>query len=165
MSLLYNLKDWFSLPDAAKRISIGIDEQISQDDLIQLILEGHLPLSWFIRHIPARRVAPFTLLFGKGFTPAIFPSKEEPDGRVKAIECRHYSIDGEDVIPRLEGPYRLELELCGALKDWVHSFLTGTGGELITIDGFLYPTKKGRFGRSWSTSLLGSTKSLMGKMG
>jgi hypothetical protein len=139
MNLLYNLKDWFSLPDAAKRISLGIDEQVSQDDLIQLILEGHLPLSWYIRHHRAKRVAPFTSLFGEGFPPyldEIYSCKAVGNRGLRSVEWQHYPIDDYDVIHHLDGPYRLELELCEALKDWVHSMLTNTHGKLITIMGF-----------------------------
>jgi hypothetical protein len=55
---------------------------------------------------------------------------------LRSVEWQHYPIDDDDVIHHLDGPYRLELELCEALKDWVHSMLTNTHGKLITIMGF-----------------------------
>lgn len=47
MSKLYKLKEWFSLEDAAKRLSSELGGTVSTDDVLQLIIEGHLPLSWY----------------------------------------------------------------------------------------------------------------------
>ena len=57
MSKLYRLKEWFSLEDAAKRLSSGLGEPVSLDDVLQLVVERHIPLSWYARHVPAERVA------------------------------------------------------------------------------------------------------------
>lgn len=146
---LYTLKSWFSLPDAAERLSSGLGEEVSTNDVLQLVVEGHLPISWYIRHVPARRVAPYTALRGKGFSPEFFqvkddffPDKEFPEDQLiisREWEC----LDGEESVFYLEGPYRLELKYCGALMDWIHAYLTNTGGELISLEGFFVSDNKG----------------------
>lgn len=139
MKKLYTLKSWFSLDDAAERLGSGLGESVTVNDVLQLVVENHLPLSWYARHIPARRVAPYTALFGKGFRPEfneLFPNTlAASEDTLKAIGSWE-PLDGEDAIAYLDGPYRLELEQCGALMDWIHAHLTHTGGELTSIDGF-----------------------------
>lgn len=149
MKKLYTLKSWFSLPDAAERLSAGIGEGVSVNDVLQLVVEDLLPLSWYIRHVPARRVAPYTALRGRGYSPEFFqmqsfffPDKEFPQDRLiisEEWEC----VDGEESIVYLDGPYRLELKYCGALMDWIHAHLTNTGGELISLDGFFVSDNEG----------------------
>lgn len=139
MKKLYTLKSWFSLTDAAERLGAGLGETVTTNDVLQLVVEGHLSLSWYARHIPARRVAPYTALFGRGFRPEfnqLFPNTHETSEDIlKAVESWE-PLDGADAIVYLDGPYRLELEQCGALMDWIHAHLTHTGGELISLDGF-----------------------------
>ena len=158
MSKLYKLKEWFSLEDAAKRLSSGLGEPVGVDDVLQLVIEGHLPLSWFARHVPADRVAQSCYLYH--LVAPIFEREYEPKvyvgpvmwngdyayrthvGFKKGDVLKPYavleweSVHGKQVVERLDGVYRLELAECGAFKEWVHSLLTKTGGELITLVGY-----------------------------
>lgn len=52
-----------------------------------------------------------------------------------------------EVVEHLDGVYQLELTECGALKEWVHSLLTNTGGDLITLDGYFVSDKLGAMWR------------------
>ncbi|VAX08790.1 hypothetical protein MNBD_GAMMA25-2197 [hydrothermal vent metagenome] len=146
MKKLYTLKSWFSLVDAAERLGAGLGESVTVNDVLQLVVEGHLPLSWYTRHIPARKVAPYTALFGRGFRPEfnkLFPNTHETsEDTLKAVESWE-PLDGEDAIVYLDGPFRLELDQCGALMDWIHAHLTHTGGELISLDGFFVSEPNG----------------------
>ena len=149
MKKLYTLKSWFSLGDAAERLGAGLGEGVSVNDVLQLVVEELLPLSWYIRHVPARRVAPYTALLGKGYSHPVVALHNSlyPDDDfyqkhlVRAKEWEY--VDGKKSIVYLEGPYRLELKYCGALMDWIHAHLTNTGGELASIDGFFVSDNEG----------------------
>lgn len=56
MSKLFKLKEWLTLPDAARHLSIAFGEEVSQADVLRLALDGHLRLSVnFVNHAQARR--------------------------------------------------------------------------------------------------------------
>jgi hypothetical protein len=48
MRKLDRLKFWYTLPKAAKRLTITLSESITENDLIQSAAEGYLTPSWFI---------------------------------------------------------------------------------------------------------------------
>ena len=45
MSKLFRLKKWLTLPDAARHLSIVLDEPVSEADVLRLALDRHLKLS------------------------------------------------------------------------------------------------------------------------
>ena len=45
MSKLFNLKEWLTVPDAAKRLSVIFEEEVTEADVLRLSLDGHLKLS------------------------------------------------------------------------------------------------------------------------
>lgn len=45
MSKLFKLKEWLTVPDAARHLSIAFGESVSEADVLQLALDGHLKLS------------------------------------------------------------------------------------------------------------------------
>jgi len=56
MTKLFKLKEWVTLPDAAKYLSLTLDEVVSQVDLLRLVLDKHLTLSvLFVNSVPARK--------------------------------------------------------------------------------------------------------------
>ena len=56
MSRLFKLKEWVTLQDAAKYLSLTLDEEVSQVDLLRLVLDKHLTLSvLFANGAPARK--------------------------------------------------------------------------------------------------------------
>lgn len=171
MSKLYKLKKWFSLEDAAKRLSSGLGESVTTADVLQLVVEGHIPLSWYARHVPAERVAKACLLNYLNPVRQFLEDGKAPEQYVGEVWWHgewayrahtglkdgdvlkpYASLDwtalhGKQVVEHIEGLYRLELGECGALKDWVHSLLTNTGGELITLDGYFVSDAEGTMWR------------------
>ncbi len=146
MKKLYKLKSWFSLADSADRLSAGLGETVTVDDVLQLAIEGHLHLSWYTRHTPALKVVPFTTLYGRGFgseSAYFLLDDNDSSGDVLKAHEGWEALEGEDAIKFLDGPYRLELKFCGALMDWTHAHLTNTGGELISLDGFFVSDPEG----------------------
>ncbi len=45
MSKLFKLKEWLTLPDAAKHLAIAFGEEVGEADVLRLALDGHLKLS------------------------------------------------------------------------------------------------------------------------
>ena len=59
MSKLFKLKEWLSVSDAAKHLTLSFGEKVSEADVLQLALEGHLKLSiHLVNGAYARRCAP-----------------------------------------------------------------------------------------------------------
>lgn len=52
---LFNLKEWLTVPDAAKHLSIVFGEEVGEADVLRLALDGYLKLSVnFVNHAEAR---------------------------------------------------------------------------------------------------------------
>lgn len=63
MKKLFNLKEWLTVPDAARHLSILFGEDVGQADVLQLALDGHVTLSInFVNHTKGRcgRVVPLS---------------------------------------------------------------------------------------------------------
>jgi len=43
--VLFNLKEWLTIPDAARHLSTIFDESLTEADILRLGLNGHLKLS------------------------------------------------------------------------------------------------------------------------
>lgn len=95
-SKLFKLKDWLTLPDAAKHLSNVCDEEVAEADILRLALDGHLKLSVnFVNHTRARigKVVPyrearrrhFHTMFNEEFVSDFF-EKNMPDSSVEFKE-------------------------------------------------------------------------------
>lgn len=101
MSKLLKLKQWLTVNDAAKRISISADEEITEADILQLALDGHLTLSvYFVNHTRGR--------LGK-----IIPYEDTewhflkvPANTLEKKQKAEYEIDNRPIPPALEKLYR-----------------------------------------------------------
>lgn len=63
MGKLFNLREWLTLPETARHLSNICAEEVSETDVLRLVLDGHLKLSVnFVNHAMARRgrYIPFT---------------------------------------------------------------------------------------------------------
>ena len=55
MRKLLKLKEWLTVPDAARHLSILFEEEVAEADVLRLALDGHLTLSvLFVNHTHAR---------------------------------------------------------------------------------------------------------------
>lgn len=62
MSKLLKLKEWLTVKEAAKRLSINAGEEVTEADVLRLALDGHLTLSvYFVNHAKGRpfKIEPF----------------------------------------------------------------------------------------------------------
>lgn len=147
MRKLYKLKEWYSLKDAASRLTLTLGEPVSENDILQLCVESHLTLSWYMRHVTAQEVAPVTHILNFD---DIHKKMAERVGKPFIPKGTFYSEGYEaqsDLIAHLDGAHKLELGLCGAMQDWILSLITNTGGELISLDGYFVSDSKGRLWR------------------
>lgn len=55
MSKIYKFREWLTIPEATKHMSISFGEEVTQADVLRLALDGHLRLSVnFVNHARAR---------------------------------------------------------------------------------------------------------------
>jgi len=150
MKKIYKLKQWYSIDDAADRLSLTLGEEVSSPAVLELALEGHIRLHWFMRHVSAQEGVYETrselMLLDKEnkliLPLGILPS--EMEGETVNVQFEDFfPLDGRKSISILDGPHRLRLELCGALEDYLRAHLTNTGGELINLDGFFVESDDG----------------------
>lgn len=92
MSKLFKLKEWLTVPDAAKHLSIAFGEEVSEADVLRLALDGHLKLSVnFVNHAQARCGRVVNWMETKwSVLPSLFPTdkisrKPQPDGDPKLV--------------------------------------------------------------------------------
>lgn len=115
MSILDKLKSWYTLEEAAARLTRTIGQEISERDLIQLAAEGHLMVSWYLKGAHgAAQVAVF----------CPFPRIEENLLQTEALK----GPDGLTWLSYLNGPFKLPVDVYPSWGDWLLTFI-GKGGE------------------------------------
>ena len=132
MSKLFKLKEWVTVPDAAKNLSIVFGEDVTEADVLRLALDGHLKLSVnFVNHAVARSAkwiprAEYTELI----------ELERALGKISQTSGKPILKYGERVMP-IEGVW--DLAMIGAERlDVEHQYQLMTGGApvtLVNIDG------------------------------
>lgn len=142
MKKIYKFKQWFSLSDAANRLTHVLAEPVGEKDLIELALEGHVQLHWYMRHVPALPVE-----LRDEEIPLILDEdgkliEKEEDQKTVTVKG-YYPIDENGLVSYHSGPHALLHNECGALSDFLRSYLTGTGGELISLNGYNVLDKDG----------------------
>lgn len=56
MKKLFNLKEWLTVPDAARYLALSFGEEVAEADILRLALDGRLKLSvYFVNYAQARR--------------------------------------------------------------------------------------------------------------
>lgn len=122
MSKLFNLKEWLSLEDAAKRLSIDFDEDVSVADVLRLGQDKHLRLSvHFVNYVYAKKGEVVEIKSGEHAERDINMMNNSPD----IGEGRYLNI-GDDVF-KLSGVYDLAMIGCECLdvEDKFHSLQSG----------------------------------------
>ncbi len=166
MSKLYKLKNWYSLEETAKRLTLTLGEDVSVRDVLQLAIEGHVPLGWYIRYAYGQSVEKRKIILNNQYKEGkinieetdTMPSKLEDivpvneneifvftnDKSLDGIKEIHYSYTkNKDTVDKLGGIYYLNLEECGALKDHLLAYCTGIASDLTSLDGFWIDDEKG----------------------
>jgi hypothetical protein len=132
MKKLLNLKQWLTVPDAARHLSILFGEDVSEADVLRLALDGHLTLSvYFVNHTSAR----------------CGPIVSRPDAKRHTVPAldNHEAIEiiegvevGDEVIECLPLIFQLQdvwdLKMWGAERiDVEHRYQFLTGGPPVDL--------------------------------
>ncbi len=114
MSKLFRLKEWVTIPDAARHLSQIVNEQVGEADILQMALDGHLKLSV---HFPNR---------AKARIGRIIPYKDVPHRELP-------SLDGSGTITYADGYLLNDLKEGERLQSetpFIHF-----DKEVVSIDG------------------------------
>ncbi|MES9942819.1 MAG: hypothetical protein ABW104_16865 [Candidatus Thiodiazotropha sp. 6PLUC2] len=149
MKKLYKLKTWFSLSDAAERLSASLEEKVSVKDVLQLAIEGELPISCDVRDLPARRYPPHSKS-----KHSELPEEDKANENYE-IDSTKPTLNTSDPVTSTEsnvgyqpeeflrGTYKIELEKCSAIRDWLYGVLSESDQEIQFRDGFFLTDEKG----------------------
>ncbi|MFT4510348.1 hypothetical protein [Caballeronia sp. 15711] len=146
MSKLFKLREWVTLDEAARHLSVVASEQVSPADILRFGLDGHLVLSAnFVNHAQARRGKVVGLEDVEwGEFPAgaaeILPglpesAKGEPIRYIRSLNLddeRYLTLESE--VQSIEGVW--DLLLVGNERlDVEHKYQLLTGGPAVTLTG------------------------------
>jgi len=114
-SKLFNLKKWLLLPEAAKYLSMLLNEEVSETDVLRLALDKHLTLSVdFVNHTYVRRGKVVPLEQAEWYPPGFFSkmpgvSKELQDKPLLKSLCidENRFINLEAKVTKIEGVWDL----------------------------------------------------------
>ncbi len=134
MRNLWKVKSWFSVDDAAKRLSISLGEEIKARDIFYLVNSGHLDIYCLPEHMYFEFVVPycFTIDYSKELLFLFSKGEEISNDRAKDFACepgwKWLEEDGSDSESqhyfRLAGdspPLKLELEMSSYLAGWIRA--------------------------------------------
>lgn len=144
MRKLYKLKKWYSVEDAAKRLSLTLGEPIEVQDVRQLMGDGHIAAYWNISNRAAREVAPASILHSAG-DPLFDLSKglgSIPDS------CELFVTERlepqEPYVRAIEGLFKIDSETVGAARHWLKALAEGKESEYTSLDGTILIGENGK---------------------
>ena len=154
MKKIFKLKKWLSLGDAARRLSLICEEEITYKDIIQLCLDGELDVCWYFRYGWAREAAMYTSLIGVWFQDEKALVSKKDTGSLSIEDLMNEFLHGPKGTLltigslsepfRIEGTYKIVLDT-GTFRDHLLSFLTGSESKLVNIEGCLIVDDDGRY--------------------
>lgn len=114
MSKLFKLKEWVTIPDAARHLSQIVNEPVSEADILQMALDGHLKISVNFPNRARARIG------------RVIPYKDVPRKELS-------TLDGKGTVTYLDG-YPLNDSPEGAMPDSETPFIHFQK-EVVSIDG------------------------------
>jgi hypothetical protein len=146
MRKLYKLKKWYSIEDAAKRLSVTLGEPVEIQDVRQLMGDGHIAAYWNISSRPAREVALATIFHSEG-DPLFDLTKSLgslSDG------CERFMTEKlepqQPYVQPIEGLFKIDSEAIGAARHWLQAIAQGKESENTSLDGAVVI---GEDGKQW----------------
>lgn len=136
MKKIYKLKKWYSLEDAAERLTLTLSEEVSVNDVLNLAIEGHIKLSWYMRLVYVQEVE---------YREKTINIRNFETRLVEPIIVKDwFTVESNRGITRFYGAYHLPRELCGVVYDYLLAQITVSGGDLISLNGFFVQDNSGR---------------------
>ena len=136
--LLYKLKEWLTVPDAAAHLSIAFGEEVTEADVLRLGLDRHLTLSVnFVNHGHGRlgKVVPVeraTVVMLKTLMPGEKPLKTVKGTYLSNGEVLEFVHPEETKVDSIDGIW--DLPMCGGERlDVEHWNQELTGGPDVTL--------------------------------
>jgi hypothetical protein len=129
---LLNLKQWLTVPDAARHLSIFFGEDVNEADVLRLGLEGHLTLSVDFVNFASGRCGPVVPL--QDAKREKIPSLKENEwiDLVEGVQIGDQVIQLGEQVVRLEGVW--DLKMRGAEQiDVEHRYQFLTGGPSVDL--------------------------------
>ena len=141
MKKLLKLKQWLTLEDTAKHLSLICGEDVSRADVLRLCLDGHLTISVnFVNHSVGRfgKVIPISEAQYLDALP-VLKGLAAVDGTHKILKGIRYGNDKvlelDSEVSYLEGIWDLPMFGCERLE-LEHEYQQLTGGPEITLQSF-----------------------------
>lgn len=144
MRKLYKLKKWYSLEDAAGRLTLTLDEPVTVQDIRQLMADGHLTAYWDLERRVAREIAPVTRIYSEG------------DGLFEAMRCLKEISNSctkvyieelepqDEYVQEIEGLFKLDVQLVGAPSRWLRGVSANKESQYSSLDGTFVVGEDGR---------------------
>lgn len=168
---LLKIKKWLTLNDASRYLSLKFEEEVTLEDVLQLVTDGHLNLSWLLNNRKVVKIKrgcflylnkPDTIIYAQtGNVPTQFEkymkaSSEKPIleifpyyGGLLSIEheLAHQSYIIETTKPvsdieNVSGAYKFDIN-SGGINETIIGWLTGNEEEWFAIDGFVLESDTG----------------------
>lgn len=158
MSKLFNLKEWLTLADTARHLSIVFGEEVTEADVLRFALDGHLRLSVnFVNHARARcgKVVgyedaewdefPAELVATLPNIPDDAKGKPLPYMKSLNIDDKRF-LNLEKEVTSLHGVWDLPM-IGGEQLDIEHQYQMLTGGPSVTLETIDGAFVEGRDGK------------------
>ena len=146
MSKIYKLKEWLTIREAAKQLSISFGEEVTDADVLHLALDNRLQLSvYFVSQVPA------------------FPTQLVPMNEIKATKAKFplyfapvlldgitptHAVKWEGTFCHLIGVYDLPMPMIGAERlDVERAYKAQIAGPAVLNDCLEMAFVKGRDGQ------------------
>jgi len=144
LSRLFKLKEWLTLSEAARHLSVICGEEVSDADILRLALDGHLKLSVnFINHAYARcghvvgiedvEWGEFPVLLAKGLRNIPDEDKGKPVPYIKSLRIRdELFLNFSEKVTVIDGVWDLPM-IGGERLDIEHKYQGLIGGPEVTL--------------------------------
>jgi hypothetical protein len=146
MRKLFKLKNWYSLDDAAARLTLTLNEPITVQDIRQLMGDGHIAAYWNIQSKTAREVAPVTKIYSE--RDVFFRAMMEV-GNIPAT-CKQIRIEDfepqQPYVEDIDGLFKIDAERSEAVTAWLKALALNKEPDHTSPEGTLLV---GNDGRMW----------------